>query len=199
MDYGIIGGADEPIASPEPTVSSDMMVAMSTYEALEDKYNELEETIADLQDQLKNAEQKHSDEVGKNLMIEEALDQIELEIYRSVISKGELEVYFGGVRSAGQKEDGGILAEVSVLEQSNEKFDSSLYAREAIEGINEDLTFEYSEEKTRSVTIGPDTVVRYNGESYPALDSGFYPYLADQLLQAKVATVAEDAEEDMIY
>jgi len=202
VDYAAVSdtfGAEE--ATPEPTIEPEMMVSMSTYEALEGENDELRDHIAQLEEDQKNADEQKMALINEIATLDDALKQIELGMYRSIISNSNLEIFFGGVIEAEETEDDLISVQVNVLNQSNEKFDSSLYTRDDIEKINENLSFEQADEKPRDIEIDSDVLLRYNGTSYPSLDDGFYAYLADQIVQAEVAASKEDDEEDetMIY
>lgn len=196
VDYGVIAEAEE-TSAPEPTEM--LTVPMSDYEALADENEQLRAGFAEMEAQLEEAAQQNAEALDGISVIEDALSQVELGIYRSVIAKDGIEIYFGAVEHAAQRENGDVLIEAYALKQTNKTFDSSLYTREEIEGINDNLVFSYAEMKARDVVIGADALIRYNGKSYPDLDNGFFPYLADQIVQAEVASTSEGADEDTVY
>ncbi len=181
-------------ATPEPTPSMEPTVPLSAYEGLEDEIAALEARI----EELESAADEAQDVMDAYAAVEDALKQMELSIYRSAISKDGLKIYFGSVKKAEEKEGGEIALSIDVLDVENEKVDSSTYTQEQIEDINQNLSFEYASKVTTKAVVTSETILRYNGDSYPALDSGFYAYLSDQIVQAEVAAQAEDAEDDAI-
>ena len=176
-------------ATPEPTPSQEPTVPLNDYERLQDEIEALEAHI----DALESAESEAQELMDAYTAVDEALKQMELSIYRSAISEEGLNVFFGAIKKAVDKDTGEIELSVDVLNLENEKVESSLYTQEQIAEINQNLSFEYASKVTTKLVLNADTMLRYNGDSYVSLDSGFYAYLSDQIVQAEVAAQAEDA------
>ncbi|MEX1307859.1 MAG: hypothetical protein AB1Z19_04995, partial [Eubacteriales bacterium] len=63
--------------------------------------------------------------------------------------------------------------------------DTSLYDKDVIKQIYTGLTLQPTSEPEARYTLTSDTVVAYNGETHYALDSGFYTYVADEIVSAQ--------------
>ena len=198
IDYEAVANM-EALETPTPAPSEDLTVDLAVYEALEDQVDELDEYVDKLLEDQDNANEDKQNLLDENEMKESALQQAELSVYRSVISKGELEYYFAVIKQLELKDNGDLMLVIDRLDLTNEKFDSSYYNRSQIEDINKSLEFEYANRITETIKVSSDTILRYDGISVSSLDDSFALYVGAKIDEAeknKNAVTADDNKND---
>jgi|GEM_PF-2134309 len=185
---------EQPTPTPEP--SAEPTVALSAYESLEEENEELSSYVEKLLEDQADANEEKQNFLDENEIKEKALQQIELSLYRAVISEGDTEYYFGVIKKTEKKDNGEVILEVDLLELKNEKFDSSYYTRDQIEDINKSLEFEYASRMTENIRLTEETILRYNGASYPAYDDGFFEYVNGEITKAEAKKESSSSDED---
>ena len=196
VDYSGLEQAMNATPEATPTPSAEPMVLASAYDTLLNENQELNDYVEALLAEKVTADQDKIDVTEENDALTDALSAAELAVYRSVVTSGGMQSYFGVVTGATLQDDGSIVLAVEMVEPENEKFDASLYTKTQINDLNDGLTFASADMVKQQVVVDADTVVRYDHTTYPGLDSGFHAYVVSEI--ASAAALVEANEDPLV-
>ena len=185
VDYSAMRELSTSQQAPELTASAEPMIRQSAYEDLLANFNVLNDQMNTLLDEQAAGVQETQTMTDENAALAAVVSDIELSVYRSVISKDTLGAYFGMITGAEKLANGDVLLTVQPLSLVNETADASLYDKEVIREIYTGLTLEAADVPEVNFTVQEQTMVAYNGETHYTRDVGFFTYVVDEMASAK--------------
>ncbi len=185
VDYSAMTELSTQKQAAEPTASAGPMVRQSAYEDLLESFNTLNDQVNTLLDEKAASTQETQAAIDENTALAAVVSDIELSVYRSVISKDALGAYFGMIKGAEKLANGDVLLTVQPLSLVNETADASLYDKEVIREIYTGLTLEAADVPEVNFTVQEQTMVAYNDETHYTRDVGFFTYVVDEMASAK--------------
>ncbi len=168
----------------QPEASEEPMVLQSAYTQLLDTYNQTNEDLKALQEEQAASALNEQALTEENAGLSSVTSDVELSVYRSVISKETLGAFFGMVTNAQQTENGDVVLTVQPLYMVNEAMDASQYDKDVIKEIYTGLTLAATDGPEANYTITKETMTVYGGETYYTRDSGFYTYITEAMTSA---------------